>query len=179
MTMDKETPKRRSWGSPDSHIMRFFQKGRSKRLTQVMKFITHLGDGWLWVLLCLIALIINLDTGIAMTLSLLIQIGFQSILKRIFSRKRPYIKHKDLTNLMLPPDRFSFPSGHTLAAFSITFVLQYFYPPLFIPMVVLSSLIGISRIYLGLHYPSDVLIGVVLGFICAWLGVHISLLIYI
>lgn len=168
-----------SWRHADSHIMRFLQKGRSRRLTQIMRLITHLGDGWLWVLLCIGALIINLDTGMALSFTLVIQIAVQGILKRIFSRKRPYIKHRDLTNLMLPPDRFSFPSGHTLAAFAMTFVFKVFFPPLFIPLLVISSLIGISRIYLGLHYPSDVLTGIVLGYVSSWLGVHLSLLVYL
>lgn len=176
---DKQLTAHKGWLGPDSHIIRFFQKGQSKKLTLIMRFFTHLGDGWFWVFVCFLGLAINFDTGMALIFSIVIQIAFQPVLKRIFSRTRPYIRHKDLTNLMLPPDRFSFPSGHTMAAFSITFVFLFYFPPLFVPMVIFSSIIGISRIYLGLHYPSDVLIGVVLGYISAWLGVQLSLVVYL
>ena len=160
----------------DSQIMRLIQKNRHKYITRFMRLMTKIGDGWLWILICAIGLVVNLDAGLALSFSLAIQVVLQSGLKHIFSRKRPYIKHKDLTNLMLPPDRFSFPSGHTLAAFTLAFVFMFYYPPLYVPMVILASLVGVSRIYLGLHYPSDVLIAVVLGFVCAWLGVELSLL---
>jgi undecaprenyl-diphosphatase len=65
-----------------------------------------------------------------------------------------------------PADEFSFPSGHTAAAFVMVSILGSFYPVLLLPLVILASFIGISRVYLGVHYPSDVLAGAILGIVC-------------
>ncbi len=161
---------------PDQTIVKWMIELRKERITLVMRMLTRIGDGILWTVLCILFLIISLDTGLALTFSILIQLFFQVVFKNFFIRKRPYIRHEDISNLMLPPDKFSFPSGHTAAAFTVAFVFYYFYPILFIPFVVLASLIGISRIYLGLHYPSDVLAGLGLGFVSAKLGIALVLL---
>jgi undecaprenyl-diphosphatase len=63
----------------------------------------------------------------------------------------------------LPPDQFSFPSGHTMTAFSIALVISYYYPSLQAPMFFLAVSIAVSRIVLGMHFLSDVLAGMVLG----------------
>jgi undecaprenyl-diphosphatase len=63
----------------------------------------------------------------------------------------------------LPPDQFSFPSGHTMTAFSIALVVSYFYPSLEGPLLFLALSIAMSRVVLGMHFLSDVLAGVVLG----------------
>jgi undecaprenyl-diphosphatase len=64
---------------------------------------------------------------------------------------------------VLPPDKFSFPSGHTMTAFSIALVLSYFYPSLEATLFFLALSIASSRIVLGMHFLSDVLAGMVLG----------------
>ena len=136
-----------------------------------MRFFSLIGDGQLWFFLCAIFLFIDLFTSISLISGLIIQVILQQLFKRIFIRKRPYEKHEDITKVINPPDRFSFPSGHTAAAFTITFVFYYIYPVLFVPFLIVAIIIGFSRIYLGLHYPSDVLAGIVLGFLSAKLGI--------
>jgi undecaprenyl-diphosphatase len=64
---------------------------------------------------------------------------------------------------VLPPDQFSFPSGHTMTAFAIALVVSYFYPALEGPLYFLAISIGFSRVVLGMHFLSDVLAGAVLG----------------
>lgn len=177
--MTKKYPKHYSWKHTEKYIMLFLFKIRRDSLTAILKLITHLGDGWLWFGVCILFLLINLIAGLALTASILISILLQYILKRAFNRHRPFIKHDEIENLTIPPDHFSFPSGHTSAAFSITFVFWYFYPLIFIPILVIAVLIGFSRIYLGMHYPSDVFAGVVIGFISARIGILLVLLLNI
>lgn len=169
--------KRRRLKNVDSGFIRFISKSRKKKLTVIMKFITHLGDGWLWLGMIVGFLFVDINVGMALGFAMVIQIGFQLLLKNIFTRERPYIKHKDISNLMLPPDKFSFPSGHTAGAFAMAITFWYFYPVLFVPFLVLAVLIAASRMYLGLHYPSDVLAGIVLGYGSARLAVFLILLI--
>ncbi len=173
----KKEKKSGKWRNADPGFIRLLSKGRHNRITGLMKLLTRIGDGWFWLVLTIIFLFIEIYAGMAFGFALIIQIGLQIALKRIFSRDRPYIKHEDITNLMIPPDKFSFPSGHTAGAFAVAFVLWFFYPVLFIPGLILAILIGISRMYLGLHYPSDVLAGVLLGFLSARLAVFFVLLI--
>ena len=167
--------KERKWRHAEKNFMLFMFKIRRKKLTSFMKMMTWIGDGWIWTVICILFLPIQVHTGIALCAASLIEVGLQQILKHIFTRQRPYIKHDDITNLMLPPDKFSFPSGHTAAAFTMFFVMLSFFPILAIPFGVLAGLIAISRMYLGLHYPSDVLAGIVLGYISAWSGIHLVL----
>lgn len=176
--VDQVAPKREHrWKHADKRVVHFISKVRWNPLTHVMTILTRIGDGWLWFVLTIAFYFVNINAGLAFTFALVIQIILQIVMKKIFSRERPYIKHEDITNLMLPPDRFSFPSGHTAGAFAMTFVFYYFYPVMFIPFLVLSLMIGISRMYLGLHYPTDVLAGMVVGYVSARLSVVIVLLI--
>ena len=64
---------------------------------------------------------------------------------------------------LLPPDQFSFPSGHTMTAFALAVALGSFYPALSLPLLVLAGTIGLSRIVLGMHFLSDVVAGAALG----------------
>jgi undecaprenyl-diphosphatase len=84
-------------------------------------------------------------------------------LKRLSQRQRPCQFEPHCWSKVLPPDRFSFPSGHTMTAFSIALVVSYFYPSLEGPLFFLAISIAVSRIVLGMHFLSDVLAGMVLG----------------
>jgi undecaprenyl-diphosphatase len=84
-------------------------------------------------------------------------------LKHLSRRMRPGQFEPHCWSKVLPPDKFSFPSGHTMTAFSIALVLSYFYPALEGTLFFLAISIGFSRIVLGMHFLSDVLAGVVLG----------------
>ena len=84
-------------------------------------------------------------------------------LKHLSHRRRPCQFEPHCWSKVLPPDKFSFPSGHTMTAFSIALVLSYFYPALEGTFFFLAISIGFSRIVLGMHFLSDVLAGVVLG----------------
>jgi len=84
-------------------------------------------------------------------------------LKRRFVRERPFITHTAITRAGVPLDRFSFPSGHTLHAVCFTILVVSSFPLLALVLVPLAVTIALSRVVLGLHYPSDVLVGALIG----------------
>jgi undecaprenyl-diphosphatase len=85
------------------------------------------------------------------------------VLKRLSQRSRPCQLEPHCWSKVLPPDKFSFPSGHTMTAFSIALVVSYFYPSLEGTLFFIALSIAVSRIVLGMHFLSDVLAGIVLG----------------
>ena len=86
------------------------------------------------------------------------------LLKHLIARSRPYDCILGLIPLITPPTDYSFPSGHTAASFAVGALLFRKLPKRYgIPALVLAALIGFSRLYLGVHYPSDVLAGALLG----------------
>lgn len=80
------------------------------------------------------------------------------LVKRSVGRARPSLGIK-CNALVVEPDRFSFPSGHAAAAMSVAFVYAVAYPSLALPLVLLAGAVGMSRVFLGVHYPGDVVIG--------------------
>ena len=78
------------------------------------------------------------------------------VLKRIIGRERPCATEPHCWSILLPPDRFSFPSGHTITAFAIAFSLGLYYPALLVGLVFCALSVAASRVILGLHYLSDV-----------------------
>lgn len=85
------------------------------------------------------------------------------LLKRIFERNRPFVDNNDVNLRIAPPkDIYSFPSGHTSAAFAMAYAIGISFPHFFVPAMLLAFLCGLSRIYLGVHYPTDVLAGVLI-----------------
>ena len=84
-------------------------------------------------------------------------------LKHKTTRPRPYQVHQVIVLGERPLDHFSFPSGHTLHAVMVTVTLGYIQPILFMVMLPFTLLIALSRMILGLHYPSDVIVGAIIG----------------
>jgi undecaprenyl-diphosphatase len=88
-------------------------------------------------------------------------------------RPRPYNVHQQISLRTIPLDQFSFPSGHTLHAVIFTLVAIHYYPTLSVALIPFSILIGLSRPILGLHYPSDVLVGALIGFFISLISFYI------
>ena len=148
-------------------------------LDALMPAVTALGNaGIFWILLAAILLLIPKyrKTGLPMAVALLMGLVVCNIvMKPLFGRIRPYdyqwIHHGQVIQLLIPPaSDFSFPSGHTIASFEAATVLLISNRKWGIPAMILAALIGFSRLYLYVHYPTDVLCSVLLGMGIGWLG---------
>lgn len=139
-------------------------------LDKLMVLITSLGDkGVIWIVIALL-LLINKKTRMAGLLTLfallLTAIIGEVFLKNIFQRPRPCT---DFPSMLLLIDRltsYSFPSGHTSSSFAAAYILSKYFKKYAFFFWTFATLIGLSRIYLFVHYPSDVIAGIVLGLIC-------------
>ena len=139
----------------------------------VMTCVSRLGDGGIvWIALTLLLLIYpkTRKTGATFAAALALEVlCCNLILKPFVARLRPSDINMSVHLLVPRPDDFSFPSGHTGAAFSAVSVLYFSRSRLRLPALVLAALIGFSRLYLYVHYPTDVLAGVLLGSFLGWL----------
>ena len=148
-------------------------------LDAVMPVITVLGDaGIFWMVIAAALLLfkktrrVGLGMGIAMLMGLLL---CNLTLKPLCQRPRPYDYQFDVFNKLIPllieqQHDFSFPSGHTIASFEAAGVIAQNNKKWGIPALILASLIAFSRLYLYVHYPTDVLVSVLLGLALAFVG---------
>jgi undecaprenyl-diphosphatase len=132
-----------------------------------MTWAARAGDGWLWIALGLLLLAFGRDRRTLAFTSGLLAVGAGLltffVLKRLFGRERPCALEAHCWSRLLPHDRFSFPSGHTISAFSITVPVGLTYPELMPVLLFCALSIAASRVILGLHYLTDVLAGIFLG----------------
>lgn len=132
------------------------------------KMISRLGDGWFWYAIMIGTFVFYgweaalplISTLLISTLGLLIY----KVLKVKTVRPRPYQVHQVIVLGERPLDVFSFPSGHTLQAVLFTATLGSYFPELLPIMLPFTLLVALSRMVLGLHYPTDVLIGAGIGY---------------
>ena len=145
-------------------VNRYFDK---KLLNFFFRNITHLGGAIFTISTVLILMILSSgDTrkvAISSALSLSLSHIPVQIVKKMFPRKRPYLILEKTNFHENPLQDHSFPSGHTTAIFSVIIPFIIFIPALAFSLIPLGVFVGLSRIYLGLHYPSDVLVGAILG----------------
>ena len=134
----------------------------------LFRLISRLGDGVFWYTIMLAILVVNGSDGIVPVVHMLV-VGLSGTvlykwLKGKTLRPRPYEVHQDIWLTGRPLDRFSFPSGHTLHAVAFSAIAVFYYPSLFMLVVPFAVMVALSRVVLGLHYPSDVLMGALIGF---------------
>lgn len=157
-------------------LLQIQQHLRTDMLTPFMKIVTFLGNGgWFWILCAVVLLAVpkTRKTGYTAVLSLIFGVIVTNLLlKNIVARPRPFAEIEALIPLIAKPTDFSFPSGHTTASFAVALVMLRMLPKkIGIPAVVLAALVAFSRLYLGVHYPTDVLAGFVVALVGSSLAV--------
>ncbi len=157
----------------DYGLMRRVNRWRAPRWVRLWTVCaTRGGDGCLWYLLGALILVFGgvarfaavgagalaAGAGIAVFLKL----------KRLTGRKRPCAIEPHCWATLLPPDQFSFPSGHTITAFAVTVPMVLFYPALLLGLMFCAASVAVSRVLLGMHFLSDVVAGALLGTALGW-----------
>lgn len=167
----------------DEQILFFIQGNwRNPVLDQVMVLITSLGNtGFLWI--CIAAILLfskrRQKSGVVLMSAIFIAMFLgDEVLKPLIGRVRPCYQFPEVELLITKVSSFSFPSGHTMVGFASATVLLYYYRKVGIIAYIIASLIAFSRLYLFVHYPSDILGGHILGIITALTAIFVLNLIY-
>jgi len=149
---------------------------RFRPISGHFRTVSRLGDGWFWYALILALPLFEPVTGpglaLLMTLTGLTCTVTYKLLKRWLIRERPFISFPSINCGTPPLDRYSFPSGHTLHAVCFQVMLMAALPGLALYILPFTLSVAASRVVLGLHYPSDVLAGAVIGGTIGYLSVH-------
>jgi undecaprenyl-diphosphatase len=164
--------------SNDHRLMKRVHRWRAPRWFRILMIAaTRGGDGWLWYALAFILVLYGgehrfaaIGAGVS---AAVVSIFLFRALKHASHRKRPCEIEPHCWSLILPPDKYSFPSGHSITAFSIAISIGLFYPQLQAPLLAVAVLIAGSRIILGMHFLSDVLAGSMIGAVLGVLSFHI------
>ena len=150
---------------------------RHLELERVVRVVSFTGDGYFYVLLAVLLPLVYPLQGthflVSALLCFLIELPLYWMLKRSFKRRRPFLVVQALAPLLKPSDEFSFPSGHTTAAFMMACLISVFFPAASVAIYVWASMVGMSRVMLRVHFISDVLAGVLLGTCIALLSLAI------
>jgi undecaprenyl-diphosphatase len=132
-----------------------------------MQVVSRLGNGVFWYALMALLPVIYGAAGVRCALMMaatgVAGLLLYKALKHRLVRERPFIRHPGITLAMPPLDRYSFPSGHTLHAVCFTWQIAAQFPELAWVVVPFALLVAASRVVLGLHYPSDVAAGALIG----------------
>ncbi len=137
-------------------------------IQQFFSFISWLGDGKFWYSLAFIVLPLyagmdSFYTILHMTCSGLTGVLIYKLIKSKTERQRPYYVDHQIKLGTAPLDHYSFPSGHTLHAVNFSIILLAYYPEFGIFLIPFASLVALSRVILGLHFPTDVIMGAFIG----------------
>lgn len=144
---------------------------RNGFLDIVVPFYTNLGDdGIIWIALGLVLLIPKKTRkcGIMVLAALLVMLVTNNlILKNLIARPRPCATYPELVELVKIPTSYSFPSGHTVSAMAVAFTVFLQHKKLGTVTIICGLLMGLSRLYVGVHFPTDVYGGILVGFAIA------------
>ncbi len=147
--------------------LRINRYGQAVARRRFFAMVSRLGDGYFWACMAAVCVILHgtaaLPFVIQAALTAAVGILVYRLLKGRLYRERPYIANGQILCGTPPLDRYSFPSGHTLHAVSFSILFAHFEPLLLIVAAPFAVLVALSRVILGLHYPSDVLAGAALG----------------
>ena len=170
--------------STDGGILLALQAVRSDFLDPLVEAYTSTGNvGMIWIVLSLAMLCFKPTRKAGVLALCAMALGLvctNIILKPLVAQPRPWLDVAGLVPLIDEPDPNSFPSGHTCAAFAAAMIFWRALPDSWVGTkaltVVMAFLMGLSRLYVGVHYPSDVVAGALVGSACAWSVWHVYLL---
>ncbi|QNP40128.1 phosphatase PAP2 family protein [Lysobacter solisilvae (ex Woo and Kim 2020)] len=179
----KTTFPKRFLANESGWCLRANRLGELDRSRAYFAAISRLGDGVFWYLLMAALIAFDGMAGLAASAHLaatgLVALTLYKLLKRWTRRPRPFASDARIRAWVAPLDEFSFPSGHTLHAVAFSVVALAHYPVLAWLLIPFTASVAVSRVVLGLHYPSDVLaatgIGVTLAGVSLWLVPGVSL----
>ncbi|MEL6543337.1 MAG: phosphatase PAP2 family protein [Myxococcota bacterium] len=161
--MSKAFAKILNW---DASLLLYIRGLERNWLTPVMRVVTRLGNAEMWLVLGFTLASVGgtaTEAGLRLGMAALLGTFFAQILKRSCKRERPNLRIEGFTALSENPDHFSFPSGHTTTAVSVAVAL-FDQGVLLGPLAMgFASVIAVSRVYLGAHYPLDVGVGALIG----------------
>lgn len=144
-------------------------------VANISRCISRTGDGHFYALLLALGWWLGdtFDTVFSRTglMAFSIELPLYWLSKNCFKRRRPHELSQLIRISFTPSDKYSLPSGHTAAAFVMATLIGQFYPPFYLVALTWACLIGLSRILLGVHFFTDVLMGSLLGICCAKLAI--------
>ncbi len=148
---------------------------RKNWLNRLMIFVTTIGNhGIVWFMLAIPMLFFYELRRTGMSIIMAMAVAFLSgemIIKHLVKRNRPCKSVEKEKMLIRIPIDYSFPSGHSTSSFAVFTVILLTMPQICIPVFILASMIAFSRMYLQVHYPSDVACGIIIGMICGYVSV--------
>ncbi len=149
---------------------------RTQFLDPIMAGLGYIGEaGIVWIAIAIVFLFFKKHRATGVIMLCAMAFGFlcgDIIIKNIVQRPRPFTVN-NFALFVSPPHSFSFPSGHTTCGFAASIVILFRDKRFGIPAIILAAFIAFSRMYIYVHYPSDVLCGMILGTLCALLTLFV------
>lgn len=162
----------------DLNILHFIENLKNPVLDFLMPLLTSLGNGGIiWIIAAIAFLCFNKTRkcGYALAIALiLVLISGNIILKPLIARPRPFILDSSINLLIAPPTDFSFPSGHTYSSVAGAYAIYHYDRKFGIAAWILAGILAFSRLYLMVHFPTDILGGIILGVLCGYIAVKIT-----
>jgi undecaprenyl-diphosphatase len=144
---------------------------RNPAVRGYFSLVSRLGDGLAWYATLIVLPLLEGSAALLpsthMALTAALGVVLYKLIKGSLNRERPFASYRAVKELVPALDRYSFPSGHTLHATLFTIMLAHYYPALLVIAAPFSLSVALSRVMLGLHYPTDVLAGLVVGALLA------------